>query len=259
MMPASQDLKILRMESFDSQYVVPFYVFFSNFQMILYLAFTVQLLVKYRSKIKQFYSNTFNLELNWLVTFLAIYILLYFYSILQLIINISITDLSWTQKWWYHLFSCFAIIYIGVKGYFTKLDSLNDIEFNDVKSPSLYSQKKELNQSYEKEVKRLKDYITEHKPFLNPDISLKSLADQLNYSPAQLSELINNGFSINFNDFINGYRVEEVKVALQNGTQKSLSLVAIAFDSGFNSKPTFNRVFKKLAGMSPTEYLKTLN
>ena len=245
------------MESFEMQYFNPFYVLLTNVQMILYLAFTVQLFGKYRAKIKHFYSNTFKLELNWLATFLAIYILLYIYSLLQMLINISIFELSWTQKWWFHFVSCLAIIYIGIKGFFTKTDALNDLEFNAVTTSTL-SKEAGRDDAYEKEMRMLTEYIKENKPYLNPDMSLKLLAHGIKLSPTQLSEVINNGFGINFNDFINNYRVEEIKQALQNGDHKTLSLVAIAFDCGFNSKATFNRVFKKLADMSPTEYLKLI-
>jgi AraC-like DNA-binding protein len=245
------------MEAIEMQYINPFYVLFTNVQMILYLAFTVQIFVIYREKIKQFYSNTFKLELNWLATFLAIYILLFIYSLLQMLVNISIFELSWTQKWWFHFVSCLAIIYIGVKGYFTKTDVLKDLEFNAVRVSST-SKDSVPHQTFEEEIQKLNKYIEEQKPYLNPDMSLKLLADGLDLSSSQLSEVINSGFGINFNDFINKYRVEEIKQALQNNGHKSLSLVAIAFDCGFNSKATFNRVFKKLAGMSPTEYLKTL-
>lgn len=246
------------MESIDMQYVSPFYSLFINVQMILYLAFTVQLFIKYRSKIKQFYSNTFKLELNWLGSFLAIYILLFIYSILQTVINISIFEMSWIQRWWFHFASCLAIIYIGVKGYYTKMDKLTDVEFNNVTSMPPSTKVNDGVQSFEKEIEKLYEFIGKEKPHLNPEMSLKLMANSFNYSSAQLSELINNGLGVNFNDFINTYRVEEIKRSLQNGDHKSLSLVAIAFDCGFNSKATFNRVFKKLVGLSPTEYLKSI-
>lgn len=245
------------MDSIDNQYVTPFYSLFTNIQMVLYLAFTVQIFIKYRAKIKQFYSNTFKLELNWLATFLAIYILLFIYTILQMVINISITELSWTQKWWFHFVSCLAIIYIGIKGYFTKTDTLKDLEFNAVTVPVIKTESVNML-SYETEIERLNGYMIDQEPHLNPDMSLKLLANGFKVSPSQLSEIINNGLSMNFNDFINQYRVDEIKKALQNGDHKILSLVAIAFDCGFNSKATFNRVFKKLTSLSPSEYLKQL-
>ena len=96
------------------------------------------------------------------------------------------------------------------------------------------------------------------KPYLNPDLNLSDLAKQANMTRAQLSEIINSGFNKNFNDFVNEYRVETFKTKLQEGKQAQLSLLGIALECGFNSKATFNRVFKKLTDHSPTQYLKTL-
>jgi AraC-like DNA-binding protein len=74
---------------------------------------------------------------------------------------------------------------------------------------------------------------------------------------AQLSEIINTEFKKNFNDFVNGYRVKAFKTMLKNGKHKQLSLLGVAFECGFNSKATFNRVFKKLTNLSPTQYLNS--
>ena len=63
---------------------------------------------------------------------------------------------------------------------------------------------------------------------------------------------------MNFNDFINEYRVKAFKTAVENGKQQKLSLLGIAYECGFNSKATFNRVFKKFAHSSPSDYLKSL-
>jgi len=69
-----------------------------------------------------------------------------------------------------------------------------------------------------------------------------------------VSEVINTGMGVNFNELINRYRVEEVKRRLVDPKNDHLSLMAIGLDSGFNSKATFNRVFKQIAGMSPSQY-----
>ncbi|MFM9911291.1 MAG: helix-turn-helix domain-containing protein, partial [Chitinophagaceae bacterium] len=65
----------------------------------------------------------------------------------------------------------------------------------------------------------------------------------------------NQAFGLSFNDYINQYRVEAVLEKLRNGEQKRQTLLSIAFDSGFNSKATFNRAFKKSMGVSPKEWL----
>ena len=105
----------------------------------------------------------------------------------------------------------------------------------------------------------IKQHFTEQHPYLDPDLNLIDLAKKLNMSRAELSEVINLGFGQNFNDFINGYRIEAVKRMFSDNKQKELSLLGIAFDCGFNSKATFNRVFKKITSYSPSDYLKTLS
>ena len=74
----------------------------------------------------------------------------------------------------------------------------------------------------------------------------------------ELSEAINSGVGKNFNDFVNSYRVKEVEQMLQDGKQEQLSLLGIALECGFNSKATFNRVFKKMTGQSPSQYVSSL-
>jgi len=97
------------------------------------------------------------------------------------------------------------------------------------------------------------------KPFLNPDLNLTELSKMLKIPAPTLSDTINSGFEKNFNDFINSYRVQAVKNMLQEGKQEQLSLLGIAYECGFNSKATFNRVFKKLTDTSPSQYLASQN
>lgn len=71
-----------------------------------------------------------------------------------------------------------------------------------------------------------------------------------------LSKAINQGFGKNFNDFVNEYRISEVKDRLGKSDLDRMTLLGIALDSGFNSKATFNRAFKKYTGMTPNQYVK---
>ncbi len=83
------------------------------------------------------------------------------------------------------------------------------------------------------------------------------MAKEANMTRAQLSQVINSGFHKNFNDFINSFRVNAFKEKLNEGKHEQLSLLGIAFDCGFNSKATFNRVFKKITHTSPSEFLNS--
>ncbi len=237
-------------------------------QHLLYLAFTFQLFYRYRARIQQYFSNTYKLELNWLRNLLFLYAFMFLYSVLQELVNVSVLELSWIQKWWYQFFSALVVIYIAIKGYFTDTTTLNKLNFSfneetsggtfippKVGSDSLAGTPDEMTS----QIAMLKSYMVDKKPYLNPDLNLIDLAQQLNLSRAKLSAIINAGFSKNFNDFVNEYRVNAFKEALADGKQQKLSLLGIAYECGFNSKATFNRVFKKFTHSSPTEYLHQLN
>ena len=95
--------------------------------------------------------------------------------------------------------------------------------------------------------------MTEEQPWLEPELTLAELAHRLRTNTSLLSHVINTGCGQNFNDFVNRYRVAEAERKLQNPRLAHYSLVGIALESGFNSKSTFNRVFKKLTGRTPGE------
>jgi len=95
--------------------------------------------------------------------------------------------------------------------------------------------------------------MAEEHPWLEPELTLAELAQRLRLHPAQLSRLINLGCGQSFSDFVNRYRVEEAQRKLADPRFAHYSLVGVALESGFNSKSTFNRVFKKLTGQVPRE------
>ena len=88
----------------------------------------------------------------------------------------------------------------------------------------------------------------------DPELSLSSLAEQLGIHPHELSRIINTVLKKNFNDFINEYRVWDVASKMQDPAYDHITLLGIAFESGFNSKSTFNRIFKEMTGKTPAEY-----
>ena len=98
-------------------------------------------------------------------------------------------------------------------------------------------------------------YFEKEKCYLNPELTLSELAAKLDTNTSVLSAVINSGFSKNFNDFVNEYRVNAFKRLAIAPQSKHLTLLAIAFDCGFNSKATFNRAFKKETGLSPKAFL----
>ena len=244
--------------SLDESIVLPILAFVSFAQMLLYLAFTFQLFFNYKKKIQEYFSNTYQLELNWILSFLIVFTLLFLYEALQNVIGSLITDLSYKQEWWLNVFMALVTIYVGVKGYFTDTTKLKKLSFSFSPNPESIPQLEEQKKVSKVEVKSIKVLMENEKLYLNPDLNLAELAKEANMSRAQLSQIINSGFNKNFNDFVNGFRVNAFKEKLNEGQHKQLSLLGIAYDCGFNSKATFNRVFKKLTHSSPSEYLNSL-
>ena len=114
-----------------------------------------------------------------------------------------------------------------------------------------------LNQEFITEYKTwLLDLMQEEKPYLDPNLNLNKLAELLELNPKDLSVVLNIGLGKNFYDFINQYRIEEVKEQLLDPKNNILTNVGVAYDSGFNSKSTFNALFKKYVKMTPKDYKK---
>lgn len=101
-------------------------------------------------------------------------------------------------------------------------------------------------------------FMKTNRPYLDSDLTLPKLAEDLNVSTHHLSQVINEMHDKNFFNFINKYRVEEVKRKIQDPKYQKYSLLGIAYESGFNSKSAFNRVFKNITGTTPSRYRDSL-
>lgn len=196
------------------------------------------------------YSNTFELELKWLKNFLFLFLVGAVIHLFNTIIDF-IYELPFDQDYYWQLFTVVTIIYLGVSG-------LNQRqEKNLIFEPqSVRQEKSKIKESSADELafkEKLQHYMESKKPFLDPDLTLRDLASKLNTNTTFISGVINNQFEKNFNDFVNEYRVQEFQRAIANPVNKNLTLVAIAYDCGFNSKATFNRAIKKFTGKMPSE------
>lgn len=105
----------------------------------------------------------------------------------------------------------------------------------------------------------LNKFINKNKPYLDPLLSISSLSEKSGIPQYKISLVLNKLLNQSFYDYINSYRVTLVKERLRNGEADKFSILGIALDSGFNSKASFNRVFKKKVGMTPSQYLQSQN
>ncbi len=101
-------------------------------------------------------------------------------------------------------------------------------------------------------------FMEDDKGFMDSNLSLSVISEKLHIPKQYISEILNVHFNTNFQDFVNGYRIEEFIDKLNNPEYANLTLVGIANEVGFNSKSNFYTAFKKAKGLTPTEYRKSL-
>src|SRR3712207_3470842 len=106
----------------------------------------------------------------------------------------------------------------------------------------------------ERYLKRLVELMESERPYVDGDLSLQKLAGRLSIPAQHLSQTLNGRLNRSFTDFVNAYRVEDAKRRLKDPSLKHYSVLAIAEEVGFNSKSSFNAVFKKHTGMTPSEF-----
>ena len=162
-----------------------------------------------------------------------------------------------------HLTVSLYVVYIGFFGFrqgdiFTNIPDkyLDERLITDNKPRYKKSGLKDENAFEIKD--QLEKMIIEKKLYLDENISLPKVAQMLNIHPNYLSQIINEKFQRNFYDFINSYRIEEFKRMISSGSHKNKTFFALALDCGFNSKASFNTSFKKLTGITPTQFAKSL-
>lgn len=112
------------------------------------------------------------------------------------------------------------------------------------------------NQEADRFLNKIKYLMEQEQVYLDPDLNLSVLAAKLSIPKNYLSQIINEKTGKSFNDFINHYRIESVKTRLRNPAGSGATLLALAFEAGFNSKASFNNAFKKLTGESPLAFRK---
>ena len=244
-----------------------------NIWLLGYCILSIKLTRRLQTLVKANYSSLHMRDLGWcsllirgLSAIIVVDILLSVYEFIfppQLLI------------WNVGLFVAFALIaFLGVLGYRGIFQSqllvpsymLNGLTTNVVTSPAkhpeapgsyhLASFEPETIETLQEELEQI---MRVDKPYLNEGLTLSDLSTQLNISDKKLSELLNRHLQTSFYDYINGYRIDAVKAKMADPNMSHLTLLGMAFDAGFQSKTSFNRVFKQKTGQSPSAYRREFN
>jgi AraC-like DNA-binding protein len=226
---------------------------------VFYISRCLKIYHAYRVWVVNQFSNQSLIGFTWFRNFLFAMI---FWLVFRAIMNIldSYFNLEFYQDWWWNLGLILVVFYTGLAGYAQPQPTT--INFDKTKNPK---EPKEIPQSKpetergvtnlnQKNVRKLHDLMQNERLYLQSDLNLHQLAQHLNLNSSQLSATINKGFDQNFNDYINGLRIEAFIEKYQSDSAKHLTMLAVAYDSGFNSKATFNRAFKKNKGVTPKTF-----
>jgi len=230
-----------------------------------YILYTLKLLSDYRRQIRDMFSSIEKIRLDWLrnITWMMAAALSVF--MIENVLYLAGIDLSHQ----FTLSSTLIAIYIYVLGYqglfksevfhypYYEKPMQKMVEMHEGTQSKKYGKSGLSDERARQIEKELILLMNREKPFLNSNLTLNQLSDILSVTPHNLSEVINTRLKQNFFDFINTYRIEQVKTDLKNPDKMHLKVLAIAYDAGFNSKTAFNTIFKKTTGKTPSQYRQT--
>lgn len=226
------------------------------FQFLYYYLRIYKINKAYTAQLAEQHSNYIKYEASWVRIFLLLF--------LATLAFVSAVLFVFLHNSSFNHFSTVVALFFSIQVYFIAYKGLNQKTFiidneTDEKPGASVAENREIafDEKQLAEKKKLEEYMRNEKPYLNPDLSLQDLAAQVNFTRNELSALINTVVGSNFYLFVNAYRIEHVKELMQKDKQKQFTILALAFDSGFNSKSTFNSLFKKFTGLTPSEYRKT--
>ncbi|KUJ60531.1 histidine kinase [Flavobacteriaceae bacterium CRH] len=114
------------------------------------------------------------------------------------------------------------------------------------------------NDATSSQISKLKQYMTDKEPFLDPSLTIQELANQIDIPVRDLSVLINHQMDQHFFDFVNEYRIQKAMHILKDQSKSQLTVLEILYEVGFNSKSSFNTSFKKYTNLTPTAYRNAL-
>ena len=238
-------------------------------QISIYVIVSIRYLARHRRRIQNIFSASDTINLSWLSYILRFMAGICAFMIIGIILNtvMLVVDLDHYSPLCDSLLGIFIILLVAIIGimYFA-------IGYRGLVQPEIFAgipddvieqiedpdQKVSISPEKTREIMdRVTKVMDEERPYLDPGLTLPMLADMAGVSRNLLSQAINEHTKQNFYDYVNFYRVETVKEYLKDPGKRDMNVLHIAFDAGFNTKATFNSVFKKSTGLTPSQYRKS--
>jgi AraC-like DNA-binding protein len=226
-------------------------------QFFLYMAASIRLIGRFRKVAGEEFSNYRRININWLT-----YTIFFFTLTMVLAAFNSFIGMTFFAKYWWPVFTLvILLVFIYINSVLLKaLQTPELFAVLEERPPGAVAPAPVKAGSFlgPEEGKKILGQLLHHmetvRPWLDPDLTLEQLAGQLGVRPRVLSQVINEGLGQNFFEFINRYRIEEAKLLLMDPADKKITVLEVLYQVGFNSKSSFNTLFKKQTGVTPSEF-----
>jgi AraC-like DNA-binding protein len=219
------------------------------FSGITYMILTVLESIRYNRKIRNSLSSIENIDLSWLLYLVFGTVVIWLVVAASYLVGFIYGEQLQANLMIYIVLSIF-LYSLAFKSY--KQPQIKTIE----EETTPYRKSGLAEQKAEEYLQKLTETMKEEKPFLDPRLSLSQLADIIGITAHNLSEIINVKQNQNFYDFVNSYRVKEVKNLILEDREGKYNLLAHGFEAGFSSKSAFYSAFKKNTGKTPAQFRK---
>ncbi|HEY9117395.1 MAG TPA: helix-turn-helix domain-containing protein [Roseivirga sp.] len=253
-----------RDKDFSSWYQISGVIF-----MAFYLTQSLRIYNQYRSISYNVLSFADQAMFRWAKRYLWAFLILIGIRLIFFVINPEWDEFG--RKFWYYLSFSLLFYYVSISGFANTL--LTTSPFKDVpldfekdkefEKETMISKSAETDGHEKQDIHDLaawKDKVEalmlKEKLFENPALMLTDLSMKLDTNSKTISQVINQGFNMNFNDFVNHYRVNAIRSKIEAGEHQVKTLLGLALECGFNSKSTFNRAFKRATNLTPKEYIE---
>lgn len=250
------------------------YQWLQNISILFYLILSIRFYRQYKQYVMYEFSFADVANLNWLRNFLIAFTIITVTPLLEEVLSFFpfFQNMDYRGSWYSYFVFAVVVYYVAINGFNAVVVPLRKLLFEpelllQYKSPALLTaattteaefeviESKINNIELDNWKEKISTLMQSQHLYENTELTLSQLAKQLSTNTSLLSKIINTGYGMNFNDFVNEYRINAMLEKLKQGEQKNQTLLGIAFDCGFNSKATFNRAFKKQTGLSPKEWM----
>lgn len=228
-----------------------FHEIFAVFYSLFLVAMSYRIVLNYQKNSRNYNSTIVQPKVIWLkVTLILLFVVVFIYAYLMLkvVLNPQV-PVNFYALWILNSFMIYWLGHIGIYKYGIQQERQNIRKYSLDNRVTV-----EIDSKKNTTINALEQLIIEEKRFLDSQISLETIASELNVSKGHLSRLINSELNTSFTEYINLLRVEEAKSYLVNPTFSNYTLAAIGLEAGFNSKSTFYSTFKKITGYTPLQF-----